>query len=267
MLEMLYGAMDELAVSDPWDVATDAGPVIDAEAMGVIQNHVEAARREGRVLKELDIPGRGTFCAPTAIRIDGIGDLEREIFGPVLHVATFKASQIDTVIDAINATGYGLTFGLHSRIDDRVEHVTSRIRAGTSISTATRSAPLSVLSHSAARGCRVPGRRQADPITSTASSDGDAPRNDGTDVGAGEPGGSAGDDRSTDMPRAGTFDRRHAWRHRRIEPVVGLPPGVVLCLGPTAADATTQQNLPKNKDACPSLPLKLQRMRERFRAS
>ena len=130
MLEMLYGAMDELAVTDPWDVSADAGPVIDADALQTIRRHVESARGEGRILKEMGGPARGTFCAPVAIRISGIGDLEREIFGPVLHVATFSASQIDAVIDAVNASGFGLTFGLHSRIDDRVEHVTSRIRAG-----------------------------------------------------------------------------------------------------------------------------------------
>ena len=130
MLEMLFGAMDELKPGNPWSLSTDTGPVIDEEAKQGIVAHIEKARNENRLLKELETPDEGTFVAPTVIRVDGIGDLEREIFGPVLHVATFRAAEIDRVIGDINATGYGLTFGLHSRIDDRVEHLTSRVKAG-----------------------------------------------------------------------------------------------------------------------------------------
>ncbi len=130
VLEMLFGAMDELRPGDPWLLSTDTGPVIDEEARQVIVRHVEKARAENRLLKELETPNQGTFVAPAVIRVGGIGDLEREIFGPVLHVATFRASQIDRVIADINASGYGLTFGLHSRIDDRVEHITSRLSVG-----------------------------------------------------------------------------------------------------------------------------------------
>ncbi len=81
-------------------------------------------------MKRLSAPDSGTFVAPTVIRLPGIEALEREIFGPVLHVATFKAEALDRVVDAINAKGYGLTFALHSRIDDRVEQVAGRVRAG-----------------------------------------------------------------------------------------------------------------------------------------
>ncbi|TNF63426.1 MAG: bifunctional proline dehydrogenase/L-glutamate gamma-semialdehyde dehydrogenase PutA, partial [Rhodobacteraceae bacterium] len=130
VLRMLFGAMDELALGDPWEMSTDIGPVIDARARGDIQGHIEAARARGRVLKEMRRPGKGHFIAPTVIGVDGIGDLTREVFGPVLHVARFKADQLDRVIDAINRTGYGLTFGMHSRIDDRVDHVTSRLSVG-----------------------------------------------------------------------------------------------------------------------------------------
>ena len=128
--EMLFGAMDDLQPGDPWDLATDTGPVIDAEAQGTIRAHVDAARAEGRVLKELPAPATGTFTGPTVIAVPGIAAMAREIFGPVLHVATFKARDLGRVIDAINATGYGLTFGLHSRIDDRVQEVMERLRAG-----------------------------------------------------------------------------------------------------------------------------------------
>ncbi|SDH61270.1 bifunctional proline dehydrogenase/L-glutamate gamma-semialdehyde dehydrogenase PutA [Roseospirillum parvum] len=130
-LDMLYGAMDQLALGDPWDVATDIGPVIDARARVDIEAHVERARAEGRLLKQLPTPrGDGHFVGPAVIRLEGIEELEREVFGPVLHVATFQASRIDRVVDAINAQGYGLTFGVHSRIDDRVERITARVRAG-----------------------------------------------------------------------------------------------------------------------------------------
>ncbi len=128
--EMLFGAMDELAVGDPWDLATDVGPVIDAKAQSAIQDYIAAARADGRVMKDMAAPRTGTFVAPTVIRVQGIADMPREIFGPVLHVATFKAGQIDAVVAAVNATGYGLTFGLHTRIDDRVQAVVDALHVG-----------------------------------------------------------------------------------------------------------------------------------------
>ncbi|NIZ15327.1 bifunctional proline dehydrogenase/L-glutamate gamma-semialdehyde dehydrogenase PutA [Phaeobacter sp. HF9A] len=130
VLTMLQGAMELLELGDPWHLTTDSGPVIDAAARAKILAHIEEAPAEGRVLKEMQAPQGGTFVGPTLIRITGIGDLAEEIFGPVLHVATFKSHELDAVIDAINATGYGLTFGLQTRIDDRVQHVCDRIHAG-----------------------------------------------------------------------------------------------------------------------------------------
>ena len=129
-IKMLTGAMDALQIGRPWEITTDVGPVIDAEAKAGIAAHVDAAEEEGRVIKTTPTPDSGHFVAPTLIKVGGIEDLEREIFGPVLHIATFKADKIDKVIDAINATGYGLTFGLQTRIDDRVQHVSTRIHAG-----------------------------------------------------------------------------------------------------------------------------------------
>ncbi len=130
LLEMLHGAMDALTVGDPWDAATDVSPVIDAEAQEGIAAYIAAQERAGRVLKTLPVPAVGTFARPAVVAVNGIGDLEREIFGPVLHVATFRAGGIDGVVDAINAKGYGLTFGLHTRIDDRVQQIMERIRVG-----------------------------------------------------------------------------------------------------------------------------------------
>ena len=129
-IKMLKGAMDALVIGDPWSIATDCGPVIDEAARKGIADHIQTARAEGRLIHELKTPNAGTYIAPTLIRIGGIDELEREIFGPVLHLATFGSEELDTVIDTINATGYGLTFGLMTRIDDRVQHVTERMNAG-----------------------------------------------------------------------------------------------------------------------------------------
>ena len=129
-LEMLFGAMDELVIGNPWSMVTDVGPVINAAANADIRAHIDAARQDGRLLKCLDVPEGGNFTPPAVIRLDGIADLTREVFGPVLHVTTFKADQIDAIVDAVNASGYGLTFGMHSRIDDRVDQVISRLKVG-----------------------------------------------------------------------------------------------------------------------------------------
>jgi RHH-type proline utilization regulon transcriptional repressor/proline dehydrogenase/delta 1-pyrroline-5-carboxylate dehydrogenase len=131
LLAMLFGAMEALVIGDPADPAVDVGPVIDEAARAKIAAHVEAARASGRLLKEVDPEqAQGTFVGPAAIAVSGIEDLQEEIFGPVLHVARYRAEDLDRVIDAINAKGYGLTFGMHSRITDRVKQVIRRISAG-----------------------------------------------------------------------------------------------------------------------------------------
>ncbi|MEQ8658571.1 MAG: bifunctional proline dehydrogenase/L-glutamate gamma-semialdehyde dehydrogenase PutA [Hyphomicrobiales bacterium] len=129
-LEMLFGAMDELVVGDPWLMSSDVGPIISETAQEGILAHIEKAEATGQVLKRVSAPTQGTFVAPTVIKVGGIADLEVEIFGPVLHVATFKAPKLRGVIDDINASGYGLTFGIHSRIDDRVQLLSSKVAAG-----------------------------------------------------------------------------------------------------------------------------------------
>ncbi|SEN07000.1 L-proline dehydrogenase /delta-1-pyrroline-5-carboxylate dehydrogenase [Loktanella fryxellensis] len=130
LIVMLKGAMDTLTLGDPWALSTDIGPVIDAAARDAIDAHIARAGAAGRILHQVSIPGLGAFVAPTVIALDGIDQLETEVFGPVLHVVRFAARDLDAVIDAINATGYGLTFGLHTRIDDRVETMVNRIRCG-----------------------------------------------------------------------------------------------------------------------------------------
>ncbi|MFT5720192.1 MAG: RHH-type proline utilization regulon transcriptional repressor/proline dehydrogenase [Motiliproteus sp.] len=130
LLEMLFGAMDELSLGNPWQLSTDIGPVIDRAAQLKIETHCAHHQALGQVLKCIPAPQSGFFIPPTVIKLEGIEELDEEIFGPILHVATFEADQIDQVVDAINAKGYGLTFGLHTRIDSRVERITRRVQAG-----------------------------------------------------------------------------------------------------------------------------------------
>ena len=130
LLEMLFGAMEELGIGDPWQLSTDVGPVIDQAAKDKIEAHCTKFQKKGLVLKQVKVPEQGLFVAPTVIKLKGIEELEEEIFGPVLHVATFEAEELDQVVDRINARGYGLTFGLHTRVDKRVARVVSRIKVG-----------------------------------------------------------------------------------------------------------------------------------------
>ena len=133
ILTMLKGALAELAVGNPDRLATDIGPVITADARAGIARHVDAMRAAGCSIHALPLPDacrRGTFVAPTIIEITRLAQLEREVFGPVLHVMRFHRDAMDQLIDDINALGYGLTFGMHSRIDETIARLTLRSRAG-----------------------------------------------------------------------------------------------------------------------------------------
>ncbi|MDX1400288.1 MAG: bifunctional proline dehydrogenase/L-glutamate gamma-semialdehyde dehydrogenase PutA [Kiloniellales bacterium] len=130
LMHMLSGALDALVIGDPWRTDVDVSPVIDAQAQKDIMAYVESHKNSGTLVKTLPAPEGGTYVTPAIVKVGGIGDIEREIFGPVLHVATFKSNEIDKVVDAINNRRYGLTFGLHTRIDDRVEQIVERIQVG-----------------------------------------------------------------------------------------------------------------------------------------
>ena len=130
---MLAGALDELRIGDPQYLATDVGPVIDAEARAMLEDHIARLRREARVIRDGALPKDlppGEYVAPAAFGIDAIAFLKCEVFGPVLHVVRYAADRVDAVVDAINATGYGLTLGIHSRIDETIERIVARVRAG-----------------------------------------------------------------------------------------------------------------------------------------
>ena len=130
LMEMLKGAMQTLEIGDPWEMATDVGPVIDVAARKTIDDYVLQKKIDGKLVAQLAVPGDGHFVGPAIVRVSGIEELHEEIFGPVLHVATFKSEQLNETIDAINNKGFGLTFALHTRIDDRVQQVVERINVG-----------------------------------------------------------------------------------------------------------------------------------------
>ena len=132
MLEMIKGAFEALVVGDPADPATDVGPVIDQEAWFNLEGHVHAMQGDGYPVTRLGRSSdqNGWFVAPTIIEIPSIAVLDREHFGPILHVIRFSADQLEQVVDAINATGFGLTLGLHSRIAATRRLVEARARVG-----------------------------------------------------------------------------------------------------------------------------------------
>ena len=133
MLDMILGAMDELQLGDPMGLDTDIGPVIDEPARALLQKHAAEMTASAKLLRKLDIPREcenGVFFAPHAFEIQSIAQLEREVFGPVLHVVRYGADRLDKVCDAINATGYGLTLGIHSRIEETAAFVRERVHAG-----------------------------------------------------------------------------------------------------------------------------------------
>jgi RHH-type proline utilization regulon transcriptional repressor/proline dehydrogenase/delta 1-pyrroline-5-carboxylate dehydrogenase len=136
MLDMIVGAAAELTLGDPCEPATDVGPVIDAEARGGLEAHVAAmgAAPWATIRYAGEVPtgalAGGTYVAPHIIEIDRPSRLDKEVFGPILHVVRWKAGDLDGLINAIASTGYGLTLGIHSRIDDTIRRVIDRLPVG-----------------------------------------------------------------------------------------------------------------------------------------
>lgn len=137
-LQMLRGAMAECRMGNPERLSTDIGPVIDSEAQKGIEQHIDAMRAKGRTvyqaaqLKPQDQQewARGTFVKPTLIELDSFDELKKEIFGPVLHVVRYARQDLDALVEQINAAGYGLTLGIHTRIDETINRVTSKAKVG-----------------------------------------------------------------------------------------------------------------------------------------
>ena len=132
-LELLKGYMDQLVVGNPAFLCTDVGPVIDSEALITLEKHTKAIARFGRVIHRCELSPEcehGTFFSPAAVEIDSLDRLEREVFGPVLHVVRYRARDLEDVIRQINATGFGLTLGVHTRIDGRAREIFRKTQVG-----------------------------------------------------------------------------------------------------------------------------------------
>jgi RHH-type proline utilization regulon transcriptional repressor/proline dehydrogenase/delta 1-pyrroline-5-carboxylate dehydrogenase len=127
-LEMLRGAMDTLNVGDPADPSTDIGPVIDQDNYDKLMAY--RAEVKDRIVHEIDVPAKGLFVPPSVIRLDNLDDLNREWFGPLVHVATWKAGELEATVARVNAKGFGLTMGLHSRIAGSSALVENLARVG-----------------------------------------------------------------------------------------------------------------------------------------
>ncbi len=131
VLETLLGAMDELVVGDPLDPRTDIGPIIDAEAKANLEKHMARMRTEARVLKQVDVSHLGgNFFGPAAIELRGLDQIDKEVFGPILHVIRYDPAKVAEVGEELAAKGYGLTLGVHSRLDSFAEEVRAVVPAG-----------------------------------------------------------------------------------------------------------------------------------------
>jgi len=136
IIKMLKGAMAELKLNDPFELSTDVGPLIDEKARKSLLGHVERLNEEAELIYECPLPEglpvlpRGVFFAPRAYAIKDISFLTEEVFGPILHVIEYKNENLDKLLKAINDTGYGLTLGIHTRIDERVRYIHRKARVG-----------------------------------------------------------------------------------------------------------------------------------------
>ncbi|MGC2778470.1 MAG: aldehyde dehydrogenase family protein, partial [Bradyrhizobium sp.] len=132
IVAMVVGAARELKIGDPREVSTHVGPVIDAESQEKLERWVADMEAQGRVRFRADpVRGlRGTYVAPAVIELDRARDLKQEVFGPILHVVRYRAEALDDVLADIAAGGYGLTLGIHSRIDSTVAHITAALGHG-----------------------------------------------------------------------------------------------------------------------------------------
>jgi RHH-type proline utilization regulon transcriptional repressor/proline dehydrogenase/delta 1-pyrroline-5-carboxylate dehydrogenase len=130
MIEMIEGAARELKLGDPAHPSTDIGPVIDETQREMLAGHIAAISKTQKLVYAGDAPDQGLFFAPHIVELNDASALDREIFGPVLHVVRYKARKLDQVLDAIDATGFGLTLGVHSRIEATVRKVIDRLDTG-----------------------------------------------------------------------------------------------------------------------------------------
>ena len=251
-LDMLKGAMDELDLGDPWNLDTDIGPIISQQAQQEIQAYVDKAREEGRLLKQLRAPADGNFVGPAVIEVNGINDLGREIFGPVLHVARFKAQDFDQVLKDVNSSGYGLTFGLHTRIDDRAKTISDRLHVGNIYVNRNQVGAIVESQPFGGEGLSGTGPKAGGPHYVQRFM---RPVSDHKDVVRGQP---------IELKKVQQALNEIHWQPQKLDirempcvtgesnRLVLWPRGVVLCLGPTVEDAIKQAGIAR-RVGCPAL--------------
>jgi RHH-type proline utilization regulon transcriptional repressor/proline dehydrogenase/delta 1-pyrroline-5-carboxylate dehydrogenase len=133
VIELLTGVMKELRVGDPAQIETDIGPVIDEEALATLEAHAKRMTDTSTVHYRVTLPPEtqaGVYCAPMLVEIKKLSELKREVFGPILHVLRYKATELDSLLNAVNETGYGLTLGIHSRVEATISWITQQVRVG-----------------------------------------------------------------------------------------------------------------------------------------
>jgi RHH-type proline utilization regulon transcriptional repressor/proline dehydrogenase/delta 1-pyrroline-5-carboxylate dehydrogenase len=165
VLAMLRGAAELLAIGDPLDPATDVGPVIDAEALAMLDAY---AASMGPPLFVLPLPraaAHGTFFAPRAYLLPDAAALRREVFGPVLHIVRYKADRLDALLDDIDASGFGLTLGIHSRIEAVQRRIAERLRIGNAYVNRNQIGAVVGVQPFGGRGLSGTGPKAGGPIT------------------------------------------------------------------------------------------------------
>ncbi len=239
--EMLFGAMDELTVGNPWHPSTDVGPLIDRSAHERVTAHIAHARSNGRLIKQCDAPGQGYFVGPAVINVHGIEDLEDEIFGPVLHISRFNSGDLGKIVESVNSSGYGLTFGMHSRIDERVDGVSGSLNVGNIYINRNQIGAVVGSQPFGGEGLSGTGPKAGGPEFLKAFLRQDPVSNDLTDGPVAEV-----DAVQALLFRAAPSRREQLARHEMPGPtgeanrLSYYSRGTVLCLGPTAADAAEQ---------------------------
>lgn len=248
LLKMLKGAMEALVVGDPSMMSTDVGPVIDETAKRKIETHISQAEREDRLIFQLNEPTMGTFIGPALIRVAGIEDVVDEVFGPVLHVATFKADELSRVVDAINQKGFGLTFGLHTRIDDRVQTIVDEVKCGNIYINRNQIGAVVASQPFGGEGLSGTGPKAGGPhYVQRFAKPVDAPKSDNPDCGAAvsiEDVQKALDELAFEQTLQGNQDMQGPTGESNRLSQFGR--GVALCLGPTGQAALEQAKIAKD---------------------
>ena len=244
-LTMLFGAMDQLRIGDPWSTNTDIGPLIDEASYTKITKYLKDAENNDRILKKCSTPTHGYFVGPTVIKVQGIDELKEEIFGPVLHVCTFEISNLEKIIKEINSRGFGLTFGLHSRIDRRIKAITDKLKIGNMYVNRNQIGAVVGSQPFGGEGLSGTGPKAGGPglVKSFTKKDLPLHPSDGTDVTLVDPADAQNliNRVKRDIPEVKT--ENFPGPTGETNQMNYFPRGIVLCLGPTSEDCENQAEI------------------------